>query len=178
MHWLFLTAMALAGPEVSDVPPQSVLRPDVEDEEPVDEAKLLDAVRQLDPDQHRRLVRLKTQNPVAYQSVLRRIERRLDRAARDPEALARAVEMRRINGELRQLRDRYRTGSGNERVAIRAEMVSKALELMELKQGERRARLRELRERLDKLQGEVDRREANKDRLVDDYVDSLLRPEP
>ncbi len=180
MTWWF-PIVALAGPGgPSDVPEQAILRPDDSfgEEPPLDEGRLLEAVRQIDPVQHRRLARLAERDPAAYQALLRRIERRLARVARDPEALARVVEIRRINQELSSLRDRYLAASGDEQVAIRAQMVTKALSLMELKQAERRARLREMQERLDKLQQEVDRREASKDRLVDEYVDSLLRPRP
>jgi len=172
--WL---SLALAGPdEPSDVPAAAILRPDVDaGEAPIDETRLLAAVKDVDPLQYERLLRLKRRDPVAYHAVLRRIERRIARTSRDPEALARAVEMRSLNQQLLVLRDRYLTSSGDERVAIRAQMVTKALALLELKQAERRARLQELQSKLDKLQAEVDERETNKDRLVDEYVDGLLR---
>jgi len=171
--WLSLASVAPAGP--SDVPQEAILRPPSEDEEaPLDEAELLEAVKQLDPLQYERLLRLKLRDSVGFQAALRRTERRAARAARDPEALARSTESRGLIQELLGLRDRYRVVSGDERVAIRAQMVGKALTLMELKQAERRARLSEMQAKLDKVQAEVDQREANKDRLVDEYVDALL----
>ncbi|MEM6930375.1 MAG: hypothetical protein AAF602_25785 [Myxococcota bacterium] len=177
MWWMLTAALAAPG-EPSTVPPKTILGPDVAvtDDAPVDEAKLLATVRELDPVQHQRLLRLKRRDPVAYRTVLRRVARKMERASRDPDSLARALEIRRINQALLALRDQYRAASGDRRVAIRAEMVTKALGLMELKQAERRARLREMQDRLDKLQAEVDEREATKDRLVDEYVDGLLKP--
>ncbi|MEN0066609.1 MAG: hypothetical protein AAGA48_31035 [Myxococcota bacterium] len=173
MWWLWSIVAFGAPGGSSDVPPASVLRPD--SPVPLDEANILESVRLLDPTQHQRLVRLKRRDPEQYRTVLRRIARRIERTASDPDALARAVEIRRINSEILALRDRYQaTSSGDERVSLRAQMVKKALALMELKQVERRVRLQELQSKLDKLQAEVDQREANKDRLVDEYIDGLL----
>lgn len=174
MWWVLCLGVATAQSGPLD-PPTVDIGPN---ERELDEATLLRAVERIDPDQHRRLQRLRDRDPELYQTMLRRIRSRLERRASDPEALERGVAIRKLNGELRRLRNEYRTASGNRRVAIRATMVDRGLALFELRQAERRARLRDLRTKLDNLQSEVDQREANKDELVDEYVDGLLAEPP
>lgn len=172
--WLFV-GLALAAP---GDPPPLAFGPDRSADAPLDEASVLRVIESIDPEQHRRLLRLKTRDPVLYQRLLQRARGRIERNANDPEALRRGMAMRQLNAQLKALREDYRTASGNRRVELRQQMVRQGLALFELRQEERRARLRDLRRKLDNLQSEVDQREANKDRLVDEYIDGLLGDSP
>lgn len=65
----------------------------------------------------------------------------------------------------------------SEQKVRRKELERLAGELMDLKQAERRDRLEELRARLTELEAEIDQREKDRARIVEEYVDQLVRGE-
>lgn len=139
------------------------------------ESELLEVVRRNDPEQYERLMHLRDSDRGAYLMALMRIGRMVERAKDDPELAARFEAIRAKTEELHRAAEDFSALSASEQKAKRKELEALAGELMDLKQAERRARLEELRVRLAELEAEIDEREKDRARIVDEYVDQLLR---
>lgn len=139
------------------------------------ESELLELVKRHDPTMHARLTRLASTNRPAYLAALVRVHRNVERARSDPAYRARVQAVRSKTAELEALTHDYRRGTAADRARIRPELVRAAGELMDLKQEDRRSRVQELQARLAELQAEIDRREQNREQIIEDFVDRMVR---
>lgn len=139
------------------------------------EDELLDVVEQSDPIQFARLNRLRELDRAAYVAALFRVARTVERAKDDPASVDRWRTIHEREEQVRALAVGFAALSPADQVARRAQMTGLASELLALKQVERQVRLEELRARLEQLEQEIAAREAAKGRIVDEYVDRLLR---
>lgn len=139
------------------------------------EDELLDVVERTDPIQYARLTRLRDLDRAAYVAALFRVARTVERARDDPDSVERWRVIREREEQVRALAVGFAALSAEDQGARRAQMTALARELLELKQVERRVRLEELRARLEQLEQEISAREAARSRIVDEYVDRMLR---
>ncbi|MEZ4238383.1 MAG: hypothetical protein R3F59_19975 [Myxococcota bacterium] len=138
------------------------------------EPALLQAVRDYDPAEYARILRLKEIDRAAYVAALFRVARAVDRARNDPDAAARRLAMRDKEQAIRQLARGWAALPPAEQATRRAALEAQTRELLAMKQAERRARLDELRARLEALEADIQQRDARADALVQEYVDQLL----
>ncbi len=139
------------------------------------EDEILAAVAEHDPAMHARLVELKKLDHRAYVVTLVRVARRAERLRGDPRARERFEEIRTLEGEIRELARDFRQLPEEQQAARRAQMEALAPELFELKQAERRASLSELQRRIEGLSEEIEQREAQRETLIEDYLDQLTK---
>ena len=83
--------------------------------------------------------------------------------------------IRRLEDELRTMADAYGAMSSADQATHRAQMEATALALFDAKQAERRAQLADLEKKMGDLRDEIQERDAQRDDLIDDYLDQLLK---
>ncbi len=184
--WWMLAAMASAQSGFTGVggPDRAPgLRPQAEDDDVGNVAELLrrqdellEAVGRYDPGLRDRLLGLRQTDRPAYVAALVRIARHLQRARRDPAFRARVQRMRELTSQMESLARGFPDVPERERAARRAQLEALAGELMDLKQADRRERLAALRAKLAGLQAEIERRDQDRDQIIEDFVDQLLQP--
>ncbi|MEQ1508036.1 MAG: hypothetical protein ABMB14_37755 [Myxococcota bacterium] len=161
---------AAPGDAVVDDPPTGTLATGLM----AREQELLDATRRTDPGYYEKLLRLRDTDRPAYLTALYKVAKLVDRAKTDPVFAERLRSIREHEDRLRTLAKGFSALSPADQRTRRAELEAVANELMDLKQAERRARLDELRARLADLEQEIDAREQDRKRIVDEYVDQLV----
>lgn len=139
------------------------------------EDELLRMVSRVDPKLHGQLLTLRETDRTAYVGALMKVARNVHRARRDPVFRERMQAMRRKTRELQEAARGFEDLSKANQRARRAELERLAGELMDLKQADRRARLEDMQTRLTTLQQEIDRREREREQIIEDFVDQLLR---
>ena len=139
------------------------------------EAEILALVEASDPAMFSRLQELKAMDQQAYVVTLVRVSRRVERMRKDPEAQERFETIRRLEDELRTMADAYGAMSSADQATHRAQMEATALALFDAKQAERRAQLADLEKKMGDLRDEIQERDAQRDDLIDDYLDQLLK---
>lgn len=167
MFSVLITALALSLTSPALAAPMD--RPSMEDLR-AHEDEILQRVRNFEPTRHQQLLELKQRDPLAYYAALRRLSRLSREVGDDPAAVARRMEMRRIEGDLRRMNDADPTAEKDRRAAA-TELVTR---LFELRQEERRARIQQLRSALTELEAEVTERDTTRKALIDAYVDKVL----
>lgn len=140
------------------------------------EAELLAIVSRDDPLTYRRLIRLRDTDRAAYIAGLYRVATMLDRMARDPALAERWRLISQKQAELEALAVGFASLSPAEQAARRTRLLAVARELFELRQEDRRQRIEDLTVRLQEIQRELSEREDQRDALIEQYVDSLVRP--
>ncbi len=137
------------------------------------EQGLLERIREHAPERHKALLEMKQSSPKRYRRTLMGLGHVLRDAEKDPAAIERFFEIADLHDDLRELAEGYGELSSREQSARRKEMEATALQLFELKQEKRQARLAQLEERLAELKDEIAQRARNTDELIGDYVDNL-----
>jgi hypothetical protein len=170
IHLLFL-ALATAVEPADEAPPNDEIVTGLLAREP----ELLQAVELNDPGHYQRLMALKNADRRSYLAALYKVSRVVERTRSDPAFAERMRQIQLREVELRTLAAGFAERPAAEQVAVRAQLVALAGQLMELKQSERRQRLEELRARLEALEREIEERERDRERIVGDYVDRLVR---
>jgi len=165
-----LSVPAVAGPGDS---PRPAFGASLELSE-AEEARILEAVAERDPDQAKRLKMLKTRDSGRYYEMLRRVARGLERERTDPETAARHERIQSVRHEIKALAIEHRQADEAEQKRLRKQMDKLASEIFDLRQEERRARLVELRERLEQAEAEVEEQDANRDAVIAEHLDKLL----
>lgn len=171
----FLLSLAFAQPPrppPGGVPPAS---PELVAEILAKEQQILEAVRAVDPGVYDRLMRLRDIDRGAYIPALMKAARTVERARLDPEGAERQRQIHERETQLQGLAEGFGALSGAEQKARRAELERIVGELMDLKQAERRAKLEDLRGRLEELEAEIEERERERARIVEEYVDQLVQ---
>lgn len=140
------------------------------------EEELLARVRAVNPERHADLLRLKARDESAYAFALARVARMVDRAA-DGEAAH--PELAAIRARFAELERAYPDGLAGlpkkEQQQVRRTVTELAEQIFEIKQTERRRRLEEARAKLAELEAEISRRDAERDALIEAFVDQALR---
>ncbi len=138
------------------------------------EAEILASVEQSDPAMYQRLQRLKEADSQAYVVTLVRVARRVDRMNSNPESRARFQQIQELEARLKALAEAHGQAGSPEQARLRREMSTIALQLFDAKQAERRAQLSELEAKMQKLRDEIQERDAQRDALIEAYVDQLV----
>lgn len=165
--------------------------------------RLLETIRQRQPDEYERLSRLRAEHPAQFEAELRRrldeARRRLrDRAAartnapaadakpaatRPPAGAAArpaGVEervdelMRRIN----QAAERYRRLPPSQQAALAVEIREMVAAVFDLRENDRTQRVNRLQKELERLKKELDRRRSLRDQIIDRKVAEILGTDP
>ena len=182
---LSLTLSAFAGPGFSGVGgPEKVpgfgddATEDARDIRVADvlrrEAELLAAVEQYDEEMYGRMLVLKATDRRSYVAALVKVARNVQRARRDPAFRERMQAMSTLQRQLRELAEGYPSLPDRKKPAARAELERLAGKLMDLKQADRRQRLQDMEARLAEVRSEIERREAERDQIIEEFVNRLL----
>lgn len=167
--WMVLVSVA-AEPPVQPLPDGEIVSGLL-----AHEGELLQAVETNDPQHYQRLMVLRESDRGSYLAALYKVSKLVERARSDPAFAERLQQIQVREDQLRAMAAGFAARSAAEQGVLRAQMVALASELMDLKQAERRSRLEELRSRLDALQREIEQREKDRDAIVGEYVDRLVR---
>jgi hypothetical protein len=81
-------------------------------------------------------------------------------------------------GELHELARGYADVSVKEQASRKQEMLAIGLEVFEIKQTERKARLEHMRERLAEMEAEIQKREGDHDALIEEHINVLIEKGP
>jgi len=138
------------------------------------EQGLLERIRENAPERYKALLDMKQNDPKRYRRTLMGLGRVLHDAEKDPAAMDRFFEITDLHHDLRELAEGYGELSSREQSTRRKEMEATTLQLFELKQEKRQARLAQLEERLGELKDEIAQRARNKNELIEDHVDNLV----
>lgn len=163
-------------PHFGDGPGQRELPPHVRDQVLANEAEILQGVASNEPDRLEQLKRLRERDFEAYIARLAHIGKRLERARNDPAAAERMREIQAASDQLHQLAVGFGELDGRAQKERRAEMSVLALQIFEMKQAERAARVDDMRAKIEHLQAEVDERAQRQDEIVKEYVERLIDP--
>ena len=140
-----------------------------------EEAELLEFVQTQNPDLAEELARLKENNPDLYLQKLRHIKHMRKMAEENPEAAALMKDIHVRSRELHELgRSYHESDSDSEKAEIEAEIVDLATEIFEMKQRERTTRIDMMKQHIDELKQEIKDRQADKEAIVDDFVQRML----
>ncbi|MBX2797109.1 MAG: hypothetical protein KTR31_05560 [Myxococcales bacterium] len=184
--WLSMCLAAFAGPGFDEVGGRNSVPgfgPDAEDASVTEaqiqrvlqrESELLEAVRRYDPTVHQQLLRLRDNDRKAYVAAMVRVARNVERARQDPTVMKRVMAIRAKSREVESLVRGFSRLSAPEQRERRKQITKLAGELMDLKQQDRRARMRQMQERLDALRSDIEQRDRDRARIVEQFVDQLL----
>ena len=170
---------ALAGPPgLAPRPPRSPTGeapapPERLDEIREREVELLAWLEKNDPAANERLKRLRSIDQRAYMIQLMRVARVMDRAESDPELVARHKRMRELEVRIDQEIQVIKAAADVDREAV-ARVKELVNELFEARQTERRASVELLEAKIESLRIEIENREKDRKKVVDDYIDQKL----
>lgn len=179
---LLVPALALATPPAPHAPrppgPPALAPeapPHVIDAIREQEAEILAWVEEHDPDSYRRLSRLKQVDPRGYLGQLVRVSRIMDRSDQDPDVVQRHKQMRKLERQIGELTADYADLDSKEQKARKDEVRDAVAELFELRQQERRSQLEAITLAMEALRAEIEEREADRKRIIEEFVEDQLR---
>ena len=139
------------------------------------ESELLQVVERYDRTMYQQLLTLRDNDREKYVAAMVRVARNVERARDDPEVMRRVVAIRSKTRQIDALVSGFSRLSEAEKRERRKEIEALAGELMDLKQEDRRARMRQMQERLDALRADIEQRDRDRKRIVEQFVDQLLQ---
>jgi hypothetical protein len=139
------------------------------------EEKVLEMVKEFDPEAYQRLLRLKDRDVRAYTKQLIQIARRSERLMKNPEARARFMEIRSLEVELRAMSATLEGQTEAEQQKTRTAMMELGRKLFDAKQADRRASIDDLNEKIAKIQEDIKVRDQERDARIEEYIDQLTR---
>jgi len=139
------------------------------------EEKLLEMVKESNPEAYQRLLRLKERDEQAYVRQLFQIALRGQRMKIKPETSERFIVIQSLEVELLAMAARLAGETEAEQPKTRAAMTEVAGKLLDAKQADRRARVEDLNKKIAKIQEEIKVRDEERDARIEEYIDQLTR---
>lgn len=165
-------ALAIATPALAEPP-----APPHRAEQMVEkEAQILDWIRAQDPEEARRVERLKELDPERYRLRLRRAARLMRASEADPELLARQARMKEIHQELLGLSV---LDASNKQVAKAREEQVRALveEAFDLRMEGAEAKIDAMEAKLEAAREKLEEAQAERDDRIEEHVQKVLAGE-
>ena len=147
-------------------------RPTAEGETPI-----LDEIRDQDPEKYTLLMKLKKEDPEQFRNTLRDLRRKLrhnNNRRSSPELEANQTQTMALRQEFKTQVEAYKNAKEKKQQEIRAELVTVSGKIFELRQAARRMRLEQARARIEKLEQDLARREKEREKLIDEFVDEAI----
>jgi len=139
------------------------------------EQRFLDGLSVRDPERHSKVVEIRTQRPIMYRQLLRNAGQELRLRNTDPESWSRLERLIDRTYELKTHLDAWEQADDKGRDKLRPRIEKDVGELFELRQEQRRAQLAAMEARLERLRTEISARDAQKDEVVGEFTDRMLR---
>lgn len=141
-----------------------------------DEDQIIKFVEQHMPQHHQRLLDLRDTNPRRYRMTLRFLWPRVQRLRAMPEATRKAhLREVQIKVQLYKTTRAYQTAeSEGEKLQIKQDLRTLLGEQFNLEQTLQAYRLKQLQEQLKRLQEELEHRNANRQKIIDQRLEDLL----
>lgn len=86
-------------------------------------------------------------------------------------------EMQELEQEARRLGEQLRSVEGDEQAAVRDRLRSVIGKLFDARESQRREQLQRMRDDLDRFQSMIEKRSANREQIIDNYMEQLAHPE-
>ena len=187
-----LTGLALVGGLLQTVPAQEPPPPRPKEKSrprhrqppavhltPEQEQEAIAYIREVDPGQAERLVRLKAKDPARYMEALNRglnEKRRLQRwKQEDPARYEQEVEIRDLERQSHELAEAYRKGANEkERGEIRPKLSALTARLIDLREDRRREDVKRMERDLERLRRILTERQKNREQIIQRRIAQLL----
>jgi hypothetical protein len=142
------------------------------------EAEILETVQDESPERYDRLIALRDRDPGRYHEAMRHIGRALAVREVDPKAEGRQQDIMALKDQLHDLAKGYDRLDPKAQAARKAEIVSLANQLFDLKMTELEARLKLAEKREAEGRARLEAHRADKAKIVNERVERLLSGEP
>lgn len=141
----------------------------------VREQRFLEALSLTRPELHTKVMEIRTDRPLMYRQLLRQAGQDLRIRTQDPNAWGRVEKMIELTHALKGHLDAWEAANERERRKLRVTIEADIAELFEVRQAHRRAQLALLEQRMERLRGDIAERDTQKDAIVSEFTDRMLR---
>ena len=138
---------------------------------------LLAKIKEDYPKKYDYLMKLREDDPMAFRRTMGEMMRKKgmgDFGHKNPEIMAEKKRFKELKEDFRSALDDHHNASDAEKGKHRKELVEMAEEIFEAKQKLRRMRVQLIAEDLKKLETEIAQRDANRDALIEEFVDEKI----
>jgi len=141
---------------------------------------VLGEIKEKYPKKFHYLMQLREEDPMAFRQAMGEILRQKKMGhfgKEDPEIKAEKERFKELKEDLRSALEDHRSAPDSDKAKHRAELLEMAEEIFEAKQKLRRMRVKKIREDLKSLEAEIAERDANREQLIEDFVEQKLGEE-
>ncbi len=129
------------------------------------------------PRKYEHLMKLREEDPMEFRKAMGEILRQKKMGhfgQPDPEIMAEKKRFRELKDDFRAALEDHHNAPEAEQNKHRKELLEMAEEIFEAKQKLRRLRVKKIREELKSLEDEITERDANREELIEDFIEQKL----